>query len=209
MPSAPTEGNGALPLLERLLEPFCGTQKSRRSAQKLLRVFGSLDRTLSASEHQLISACGDDRDVGVLIAAARALIEAGLLAAVTRSPVDCDDAALERYLTLKFHGRPIEELHAIFVDRHDGFIAEEIIAAGGPQSVSANLSHVVRRSLELGAAGMILFHNHPSREPNPSADDVRSTQQLSSTIAAVGVKLIDHLIIAGRSVTSMRRMQLL
>ncbi len=208
VPFATRQASAPAPFLGELLEPF-GGRRSQRTAQRLLEVFGSLDRTMTASDQQIVAACGEDRDIGLLIAAARRLVEAGLCASVTRAPVDCNDVALERYLALKFNGRPVEELHAIFVDDGDGFIAEEIIAAGGTSFVNANLSHILRRTMELGAAGLILFHNHPSRNPGPSVEDVRSTQRVAETIAAIGVRLIDHLIIAGQSVSSMKRLGLL
>lgn len=172
-------------------------------------MFGSIDRILAASDRQIVETCREDGDIGRLIAAARRLIEAALHTNVTRSAVDSADPAFQRYIIGKFRGRPLEELHAIYVDDADGFIAEELIAGGGAGSVNASLRQIVGRGLELGAAGLVLFHNHPSLRPEPSIEDIRSTHRVAGVIAAVGIRLVDHLIVAGQKVSSMKRMGLI
>lgn len=144
-----------------------------------------------------------------MIVGARALVLASLQETVTRAKVDPGDASFANYLSLKLGGRPHEELHAIFVDHVGGFIAEELISIGGIGRVDAKISVIIRRSIELAASGIYLVHNHPSRCPNPSPDDVRATKQVASVARTLEIDLIDHFIIAGRSVVSMRRLDLL
>jgi DNA repair protein RadC len=63
---------------------------------------------------------------------------------------------------------------------------------------------LVERALELGAAGFLLAHNHPSGRCRPSADDVSGTLRLAEVAEALELSLIDHLIVTRTRVFSMR-----
>ncbi len=164
---------------------------------------------MTATDEQVLKSCAEDLDVGILILAARNLIHAALHESVTRSEVRSDDPALLNYLILKMRGKAHEELHAIFVDRDLGFIREELVAVGGQSAVESRIRPLLTRSLELGAAGFYLAHNHPSQHPNPSCEDVRSTLALAQIVKAVDLVIFDHFIVAGNSVASMRGLGLL
>lgn len=60
-----------------------------------------------------------------------------------------------------------------------------------------------------GSAGLVLAHNHPSGDPTPSARDCALTRRLAMLGDAMEVSLLDHLILAGGKVRSMREMGLL
>lgn len=204
------EANQVRPIsiLATLLSPFAGMHASTL-ALRLIERFGSIDRLLAASDKQIMLACDDLQDVGSMIAGARALVLAGLHEAVTRSPVDPTDPSLARYLTVKFKGRPHEELHAIFVAHDHGFLAEELVSKGMMTSVQTRIAPILRRALELGASGLYLIHNHPSQVPEPSVEDIRATRQVVAVAHALDLSVLDHLIVAGNTVTSMRRLNLL
>ncbi|MFM5955511.1 MAG: JAB domain-containing protein, partial [Novosphingobium sp.] len=178
-------------------------------ADRLLARFGSLDRLLTASDQQIVAACEERADIGSMIAGARTLVLAAFEESITRAAVDPNDQKLARYLTLKFRGRPYEELHAIFVDYNHGFLAEELVSIGDAGRVEARVSAIMRRAMELGASGFYLLHNHPSKAPNPSVEDVRATRQVAGIAHALDITLLDHWIIAGTNVISMRRLGLL
>jgi DNA repair protein RadC len=192
----------------QLLEPFAGS-RAERTAQTLLTRFGTLDRALSASDAQIGAALDEDKDIGQLISAARALVIAGLQETVERTTVDAASIPFQTYLVAKFRGKAHEELHAIFVDQDLGFLSEDLVSIGGRSQVEARVSCILRRGLELGAAGFILIHNHPSQTPDPSVDDVRATKQTMTLSRSIGLQLIDHLIVAGNRVSSMRGMKLI
>jgi len=203
-----TEKVRPVSILARLLAPFAGAS-SERIAIDLLDRFGSLDRILSASVEQIVTACGDAPHVGTMIAGARALVLASMQESVVRSKVDPADPNLKRYLALKFRGLPYEELHAIFVDDSHGFMSEELVALGSSHKVEVRIAPLLRRALELGARGFYLVHNHPSGSPQPSPEDISATLRIVAVARAIDVAVLDHLIIAGKSVVSMRKLGLL
>jgi hypothetical protein len=80
---------------------------------------------------------------------------------------------------------------------------------GSLSSVNFSMREIVRRALSLEAVGVILVHNHPSGDPRPSEQDKRVTQDFADALAPVGVRVIDHLIIANGQMRSFRDMNLL
>jgi DNA repair protein RadC len=62
----------------------------------------------------------------------------------------------------------------------------------------------MRRALELGATGLILAHNHPSGNPEPSRDDIIMTRAVMEAGRTLQVRVLDHLIIGRRGFVSMR-----
>ena len=61
----------------------------------------------------------------------------------------------------------------------------------------------------MGARKLLLAHNHPSHCPEPSTADVAFTRNLTQICAPLEITVIDHLIVAGPHVTSMRKAELL
>jgi DNA repair protein RadC len=87
-----------------------------------------------------------------------------------------------------------DEARCIHLTRHQG----DEVGAIFP------LRQIVADALSHGSAGVILAHNHPSGDPTPSEPDRRSTRRLATAIEAIDCALLDHLIFAGPSCSSMR-----
>ncbi len=68
---------------------------------------------------------------------------------------------------------------------------------------------VAADALAFGAQAVVMAHNHPSGDPTPSRADREATQRLAHALEPLGVRLIDHLVIAGEHVTSFRALGLL
>lgn len=209
---SPTHQKGdqarAVSVLARLLLPFAEA-RAEETAKALLGRFGTLERVLSASEELLHHALPQDALTVRQILAAKALVLAGLHESIARTPLKIESTAFQSYLVAKFRGKAREELHAIFVDGKMGFLSEDLVSIGSGAQVDARVSGILRRGLELAASGFLLVHNHPSQSPKPSACDVRSTKQTMIASRSVGISLIDHLIVAGSQVTSMKELQLI
>jgi DNA repair protein RadC len=81
--------------------------------------------------------------------------------------------------------------------------------AGARHSAMIPVREVTRDVLAFEARLVLMAHNHPSGDPNPSQDDVAATRRLARTLAAIGVSLIDHLVLAGTRNASLRAAGLL
>ena len=76
--------------------------------------------------------------------------------------------------------------------------------AGGKDHVAISIRTVAVDALAFGAVGVVMAHNHPSGDATPSACDVAFTRALSAGLRTLEVVLLDHLVIAGDEVTSLR-----
>jgi DNA repair protein RadC len=125
------------------------------------------------------------------------------------SVLDNSDLHLQRYLRLSIGGAAREALIAIFLDSHHRYITDEYVAAGQGSHVVARLQPLLQRAVDLRARGLILAHNHPSGSVRPSAADIAATRRIGVLAQAARVRLVDHLIVSGSDVFSMRHAGLL
>ena len=77
---------------------------------------------------------------------------------------------------------------------------------GGRDQVAISIRTVAVDALGFGAVGVVMAHNHPSGDAMPSARDVAFTRALAAGLRTLEVVLLDHLVIAGDEVTSLRAM---
>ena len=114
--------------------------------------------------------------------------------------------AVVRYLALRYGRRSQELMGALFVDIRNRLIDECELYLGTLARAAVEPRAVFERALACRAAGFLLFHNHPSGDPSPSAEDLVFTRRLSDAGEVMGIRLVDHLVVgsAGRFV-SLRR----
>lgn len=96
-----------------------------------------------------------------------------------------------------------EEFHVLLLNSQNGPLCQRQVTRG---ILDASLIHpreVFRDAIVLGAAALILVHNHPSGNPDPSAEDVRVTRQLASAGEQLGIPVLDHIIVAGDDFSSL------
>jgi DNA repair protein RadC len=112
-------------------------------------------------------------------------------------------ADTEEYLKLKL-GRLGHELFCIvFLDNRHQVLGFEEMFRGTIDGTSVYPREVVKRSLELNAAAIILAHNHPSGTAEPSQADERITKRLKSACDLIDVRVLDHIIIGGSNTVSL------
>ena len=85
---------------------------------------------------------------------------------------------------------------ALFLDTRHRVIAYEALFSGTVDGTEVHPREVVRRALAHNAAAVIVGHNHPSGNPEPSAADRAVTARLKQALALVDLRLLDHFVIA-------------
>jgi len=90
-----------------------------------------------------------------------------------------------------------------FLNNQHQLLAYEEIFHGSIACVEVHPREIVRCALQYNAAAVILSHNHPSYMPNPSQADIGITARLKQALELVGMRVIDHLIVAGNDVVSL------
>ncbi len=117
-----------------------------------------------------------------------------------------DPIRVVRYLALRYGLRDQEVVGALYLDVRNRLIAEEEVFRGALSRATAEPRQVIGPALNRCAAGVVIFHNHPSGDPTPSLEDVAFTRRMATACEAVGIALVDHLILGGpRRWVSMRK----
>lgn len=90
-----------------------------------------------------------------------------------------------------------EEAWILYLTSRNSVIGKEMVSRGTVNSTSIDCRTVLRNALLNNAAGIILFHNHPSGNPSPGAADVRFTKKLHDACSLMDIRLLDHIIVSG------------
>jgi len=110
------------------------------------------------------------------------------------------------FLRLKLIDRKFEVFGALFLDNRHRVIRVAEMFQGTIDGASVHPRVVVQRALELNAAAIVFFHNHPSGVAEPSHADEAITRRLRDALALVDVRVLDHFVVAaGESVSFSER----
>lgn len=100
-----------------------------------------------------------------------------------------------------------EHFHALYLDTRRHLIAAETISIGTLDSSLVHPREVFRPALLHSASAVLVAHNHPSGDPEPSAEDLALTRRLDQASRLLGFAFLDHLVVAKRGVVSLRERQ--
>ncbi|HLT89410.1 MAG TPA: DNA repair protein RadC [Woeseiaceae bacterium] len=172
-------------------------------AERLLERFGGVRGLLDAPDRELCAEAGiGPARLGVLRAVpelARRYFEQALTPGQPiRSPADT-----EAFLMARLRGLPHELFCCLYLDNRHRVIAFEELFRGTIDGTSVYPREVVKQSLAVNAAAVILAHNHPSGVAEPSQADERITRRLKAALELVDIRLLDHLIIGDAASTSL------
>ncbi len=113
-------------------------------------------------------------------------------------PSDCKD-----FLSLKLSHLEHEVFSVVFLDNRHKVVAYEELFRGTIDGASVYPREVVKRALQLNAAAVILAHNHPSGNSEPSQSDELITQRLKEALQLMDIRVLDHIIVGGSDTISM------
>jgi DNA repair protein RadC len=112
---------------------------------------------------------------------------------------------LAEYLMPRYSASAVERFGVMLLDQRHRVIRSEILTVG---TVEAGLVHprdVFRVAMLASASHVVVFHNHPSGDPSPSAMDRVATRRLFEAGELVGIPLLDHVIVGGTSYYSFKQ----
>jgi len=114
--------------------------------------------------------------------------------------------AVARYLMLRYAERDQEVMGALFLDIRNRLLGEAELYRGTMVRASVEPRAFLKQALLRSAAGLLLFHTHPSGDPSPSAEDLAFTRRLADAGDLLGIRLLDHVVLGGgRRWVSLRR----
>lgn len=129
-------------------------------------------------------------------------------AKIEKRPVIGSWNSLLDYVRSKFAAEKRESFHALFLDTKNGLIRDETLNRGTIDHAPAYPREIATRALELGAAAVILVHNHPSGDPTPSRADIDMTRQIVDACRPLKITVHDHLVVGNGGVASFKALGL-
>ena len=109
-----------------------------------------------------------------------------------------------RYYAEEFRMMDQECVKILFLNTKMRLLKEIEVSRGSIRSSPVPIREILVRALRENVVTVILIHNHPSGDPEPSEDDIRTTGELETACRMVGLSLADHIIIGGKSYVSLR-----
>jgi DNA repair protein RadC len=134
--------------------------------------------------------------VTALLHATRRLLLALLEEPLHERPVVPLGEGMTTFLQLLIGFSPSEALYLLQLDKSGRLICCDEIARGTPTSVECDPRKIVLRALERGATGIILVHNHPAGDPEPSSLDRSITRRIADLASGFEIAFHDHIIVA-------------
>ncbi|MGD8394758.1 MAG: DNA repair protein RadC [Candidatus Eiseniibacteriota bacterium] len=175
-----------------------GARQTGGAARRLLAVAGLADlahdgprpgHRLGAAQRATLAACFElGRRLYRPEAGPATIAEASDVYAVTR---DLELARREHFV-------------ALHLDARNRVIGRETVSVGTLNASIVHPREVFRAAIRASAASLVLVHNHPSGDPEPSADDLALTRRLVEVGTLVGIEVLDHLIIGKGRFVSLR-----
>ena len=108
------------------------------------------------------------------------------------------------WLLPRFGGQPVEQFGVVLLDARHGLIAARLVSSGSLDASTVHPREVFRHAIVGRAAAVILFHNHPSGDPEPSREDVGLTRRLVAAATVLGIEVIDHIVLGSGRYFSFR-----
>lgn len=98
-----------------------------------------------------------------------------------------------------------EQLRAVLLDTKRRILGVELIYQGGQNAVNIRLADCFRAAVRVGAAAILLVHNHPSGDATPSPDDIALTREAGRAGDLLGVPVLDHIVLGRPGFISLRQ----
>lgn len=171
---------------------------AERLAARLSGEFDTLGALFSASPGRLARAVAEGRDgqgfirhVNVCSAiAARALQQR-----IDGRRILTSWPALISYLRASLQYEIKEQTRILFLDKKNALIKDEVASRGTVDHAPMYVREVIHRALDVGASAIVLAHNHPSGDVQPSRADKSMTKEIAEACRVMGIALHDHVII--------------
>ncbi|SFK18299.1 RadC family protein [Methylocapsa palsarum] len=196
-------------LLELVLFRAMPRRDVKPLAKSLISRFGSFAQVVSARPERLqeIDGLGEAAvcELKIVEAAARRLARSS----IENRPSLSSFSAVVDYCRTAMAFLDREEFRILFLDKKNHLIADEVQGVGTIDHAPVYPREIMRRALELSASAIILVHNHPSGDPEPSTDDIYMTHQIIAVGKPLKVEVHDHLIIGRHGHASLKGLRLI
>lgn len=195
-------------VLELLLGYALIRRDTKPLARELLSRFGSIRGALDARHDELRAVPGFGPGLMNLWLVMREIMARHALSPLQRREVLATPASVAQIARARLSGCTHEEAWLALVDTRNRLIAWQRLREGGIDSVAVQPRDILALALACNASGIILIHNHPGGNAEPSLSDIQLTSELENLAPHMGMRFLDHVIITDGDCYSMAERRL-
>lgn len=175
----------------------------------MIDLHGSLNAVLAADERLLSEQMGGEPAAAAHLGTVHQATELATRAPLLRRRLIGNQKDLRAYLTASLANARCEEVRVLHLNARNELLMDETVSRGCLDQAPLFPREILRRSLQVGSAGLIIVHNHPSGHSAPSLADKEATRRISVAAKTMDITLHDHLIVGNGEVCSMRELGLI
>jgi DNA repair protein RadC len=196
-------------LVEYLLALALPRRDTKPLAKKMIADFGGFAQLLSADADTIMRRCQVSENVAGAIKIAQATAIRFLKTQVQGQKVLGSWQALMDYLAVDMGFLPIERVRILYLNAKNVLVRDLLLSEGSVDEAAVYVREVIRGAVDSHATAMILVHNHPSGDPQPSQADIRLTRDIVEAARPLGIQVHDHVIVGATKSYSLKQMGLI
>ncbi len=178
-------------------------------AHKLIREYGSLSGVLDANIDILQKTEGITHRTAILLNLIPQLLRRYNLDKIQpRSPLNSSEKSC-KYAKALMIGKSSETCYLLCLDNRNHLINAVFIKEGTPNELLLNPRSIVIAATKHEAVSIILVHNHPRGDLQPSYEDISCTRKIALALGVIGIELLDHIIVSEEDVLSFKKENLM
>lgn len=191
-------------VLEYLLFAAIKQGDTKPIAKELIKQFGSLAGVLNADAKALQRVKGVGETSAAALKSVAVATRRMARSEIIQKPVLSSWQALIDYLAVDMAHLTVERVRILYLDTKNKLIDDHHLGDGSIDEASIHPREVIRKAMDVGASAMILVHNHPSGNPEPSRADIQITKRIAEAGRLLGVTVHDHVIVGREGHVSLR-----
>ena len=191
-------------LLEYLLLGAFRQGDTKPLAKRLIERFGSFSAVLNADPGALAQVKGMGEASAATLHAIALSARRMARGAIEQQPVLGSWQALIDYLAIDMSHLKHERVRVLYLDTRNRLILDHLAAEGSVDEAAIHPREVIRKAFDIGASALILVHNHPSGDPEPSRADIQITNRIAEAGRLLNITVHDHVIMGRGSHVSLR-----
>ena len=173
-------------------------------SSRLLRQYGGLGGLLAVDFAELCREHGLGQAKAAQLKAALEIGRRLSVLAPAERPQITQPADIANLVMLEMGNLTQEQLRVLCLDTKNFVVAQQVVYQGTVNSSVVRAAEVFRPAVSRTCPALVVVHNHPSGDPTPSPEDVRTTEQLRKAGELLDIELLDHIIVGHQRFVSLK-----
>jgi len=192
-------------IIEMLLGIIILRKDTKPIAKKLVKKFGSVSNILDADKNDLMQVKGVGERTAILIKFLKETVTYYLNENMKKNTYKINAPEHAANYFISYYGEHnYEEFCVIFLDGENKIIEVKQYQEGTVNYSQVYPRNIIKYGLNIDSVSVVLVHNHPSGNLTPSEADINFTNKLDKMMDLFEIKILDHLIIAGKNYKSLK-----